>query len=153
LGTIASGSWNGTAIANTYVAGLDQNCLTTSSPTFNDLTVDKIEANECFTFDAVQTITGDDGTTTIDWGLGNVMYFTYGAFSETFTFTAPPGVAKLTLFLKQDATGGRTATWPGTVLWPGNVAPTLTTTGAAVDIVTFIYDGTNYFGLANLNFS
>jgi len=39
LGTIGTGVWQGTAIANAYVAGIDQNLLTTSSPTFAGLTV------------------------------------------------------------------------------------------------------------------
>lgn len=133
---------------------VNQNLQTTDDPTFDDLTVDKIEANECFTFDAFQTATGD-GTTTMDWGLGNLFYFTFGTQNDTFTFTAPPGSARLVLVLKQDTGGGgsRLATWPGTVLWPGNVAPTLTTAADSVDIVTLIYDGTNYFGLFNGNFS
>ena len=36
----------------------------------------------------MQTATGD-GTTTIDWKLGNHIDFTFGAFNEVFTFTAP----------------------------------------------------------------
>ncbi len=140
--------------ANLTVTGastINQDVSTTGDPTFDDTTVDKIEANECFTYDAVQTATGD-GTTTVDWGLGNVMYFTFGGQNDTFTFTAPPGVAKLTLVLKQDGVGSRLPTWPGTVLWPGNVAPTLSTTAAYVDIVTFLWDGTSYFGLFNGDF-
>lgn len=125
---------------------------TTDDPTFNDLTVDKVEANESFTYDAVQTATGD-GTTTVNWGLGNLMYFTFGAQNDTFTFTAPPGPAiPLVLWLKQDGTGSRTATWPATVHWPGDVIPTLSTGANDVDIVTFAWDGTNYFGLFNGNF-
>ena len=100
---------------------------------------------------AVQTATGD-GTTTIDWGLGDVFYFTFGAQNETFTFTAPPGVAPVYLVLKQDGTGSRTATWPGTVLWPGNVTPTLTTTANYVDVISLIWDGTSYHGIANYDF-
>lgn len=34
LGTVSSGIWQGTAIANAYVAGIDQNLLQASSPTF-----------------------------------------------------------------------------------------------------------------------
>jgi len=37
LGTISAGVWQGTAIANAYIAGLDQNLWQTSSPTFDDL--------------------------------------------------------------------------------------------------------------------
>lgn len=44
------------------------------------------------------------------------------------------------LYLKQDATGSRTATWSG-FKWASGAAPVLSTTGNAVDIFTFYYDG------------
>ena len=101
----------------------------------------------------MQTATGD-GTTTIDWGLGNHFDFTFGAFNETFTFTAPDNPGVYTLSLKQDSVGSRTATWPGTVKWPGGTAPTLTTTATTgYDIIAFRYDGTNYYGTSTLDFS
>jgi len=99
-----------------------------------------------------QTATGN-GTTTIDWKLGNKFYFTFGAQNDTFTFTAPSKPCNLILVLKQDGTGSRTATWPVSVKWAGKVAPTLTTDGNAVDIVSFYYDGTNYHGVASLDFA
>lgn len=101
----------------------------------------------------MQTATGD-GTTTINWTLGNHMDFTFGAFNETFTFTAPTKSGVYTLSLKQDGTGSRTATWPATVKWAGGVAPTLTTTATTgYDIISFRFDGTNYYGVPSLNFS
>lgn len=101
----------------------------------------------------MQTATGD-GTTTVDWGNGNHMDFTFGAFNETFTFTAPAKPGVYTMSLKQDSVGSRTATWPATVKWPGGTAPTLTTTATTgYDIVTFRYDGTNYYGASLLDFS
>jgi hypothetical protein len=100
----------------------------------------------------LQTATGD-GTTTIDWTNGNKFKFTFGAQNETFTFTAPSNPCSLTLILVQDGTGSRTATWPASVLWAGGTAPTLSTAANAVDIVSFIYDGTNYYGSAALDFS
>ncbi len=99
-----------------------------------------------------QTTTGD-GTTTIDWKLGNKFYFTFGAQSDTFTFTAPSNPCNLLLVLKQDGTGSRTATWPNMVMWPSGTAPTLSTAGGSIDIISFYYDGTNYFGVASLDFS
>jgi hypothetical protein len=111
-----------------------------------------VKFNQTACFDAVQTATGD-GTTTIDWGLGNKFYFTFGAQADTFTFTAPGGPCNLVLVLKQDGTGSRLATWPNTVMWPAGTAPTLSTGAAAIDIVCFFYDGTNYFGQSSLNFS
>jgi len=99
-----------------------------------------------------QSTTGD-GTTTIDWKLGNKFKFTFGAFNEVFTFTAPTNPCNLLLVLVQDGTGSRTATWPATVKWPGGTAPTLSTGANAVDIISFYWDGTNYHGVASLDFS
>tara|TARA_R110000772_G_scaffold54130_1_gene123493 strand:+ start:2803 stop:3573 length:771 start_codon:yes stop_codon:yes gene_type:complete len=100
-----------------------------------------------------QTATGD-GTTTIDWKLGNIMLFQFGAFNETFTFTAPTKPGAYVLRLVQDSVGSRTATWPATVKWIAGTAPTLTTTATTgKDYVTFIFDGTNYDGVESLNFS
>jgi len=112
-----------------------------------------LEVNEAFTFDAFQTATGD-GDTTIDWGLGNNMYFTFGAQNEIIRFTAPPGSAVVRMIIKQDGTGSRTINWANVanILWPGNVEPTLSTTAAYVDIVVFLYDGTSWFGLFNGDF-
>jgi len=101
----------------------------------------------------MQTATGD-GTTTVDWRLGNHIDFTFGAFNETFTFTAPTKSGVYTMSLKQDGTGSRTATFPATVKWAGGVAPTLTTTATTgYDVISFRFDGTNYYSTATLNFS
>jgi len=99
-----------------------------------------------------QSGTGD-GTTTIDWKLGNKYKHTFGAQNETFTFTAPSNPCNILLVLIQDGTGSRTATWPGTVKWPGGSAPTLSTAASSVDIVSFYFDGTNYYGNSSLDFS
>ena len=100
-----------------------------------------------------QTATGD-GSTTIDWKLGNIFLFQFGAFNETFTFTAPSKPGAYVLRLIQDSVGSRTATWPATVKWIAGTAPTLTTTATTgKDYVTFIFDGTNYDGVEALNFS
>jgi hypothetical protein len=72
------------------------------------------------------------------------------------TFTFPTAVAgkSFLLALVQDATGSRTATWPGTVKWAGGVAPALTTAATKTDLLTFsCLDGTNWLGaLAGANF-
>jgi hypothetical protein len=99
---------------------------------------------------SLQTETGIIGTTDIDWSDGNFHKFTFGAGNETLTFTNPSLIGDLTLILIQDSTGSRTITWP-TVLWEGGVAPTLTTTANAIDVIKFIYDGTNYYGRYFLN--
>lgn len=50
------------------------------------------------------------------------------------------------LTVKQDATGSRTLSYDTAYKWSGGTAPTLTTTANAVDIITFISDGTNMYG-------
>ena len=99
----------------------------------------------------LQTATGD-GTTTINWTLGNKFKFTFGAQNDTFTFTAPTNPCNLLLILVQDATGSRLATWPS-IKWVSGTAPTLTTTANGEDIVSFFYDGTSYYGVASLAFA
>lgn len=98
----------------------------------------------------------DDGNSstadTIDWNEGPNHKSTMTG-NCTYTFTAPAGPGHLQLKLVQDATGSRTATWPGTVKWPGGTAPTLSTGANEIDIISFYWDGTNYFGVSLLDFS
>ena len=98
----------------------------------------------------------DDGNSstadTIDWTSGQFHKSTMTG-NCTYTFTAPTGPTTLVLKIIQDATGSRLATWPAAVEWSGGTAPTLTTTANAVDIITFYYDGTNYFGFHAGDFS
>lgn len=89
---------------------------------------------------------GGDGTTTINWTLGNYFKFTHGAMAETFTFNpAPTKPGHLTLIIIQDGVGGRDCTWPAPVKWLGD-EPTWTDGGAGKGIVmAIVYDGTSYW--------
>lgn len=99
-----------------------------------------------------QSATGD-GTTTINWTLGNKFKFTFGAQNDTFTFIVPGNPCNVLIVMVQDATGSRTATWPASVKWPGGVAAILSTAANAIDIITFYYDGTYFYGHASYTFS
>jgi hypothetical protein len=59
------------------------------------------------------------------------------------------------IIVSQDATGGRTLTLPAgsKVINGGAGAATLTTTGSASDILTFYYDGTNYWWTIGNNYN
>jgi hypothetical protein len=62
----------------------------------------------------------------------------------------------LELVLAQDATGGRTVTWPVAVKWPNDEAPTLSTTAGAIDrvVLTSYNGGTTWLGdLVGLNYA
>ncbi|MBX4192199.1 hypothetical protein KW798_01810 [Candidatus Parcubacteria bacterium] len=87
----------------------------------------------------------------INWDLGNVQTLELTS-SPTLGFSNAEAGGEYTLILKQDSTGGRTVTWPGTVIWSGG-EPTLTPDEDAVDLFRFVYDGSNYLGSYNLNYS
>ena len=58
------------------------------------------------------------------------------------------------LLVKQDGTGSRTLnTSAAAYKFPGGTEPTLSTGANAVDILTFVSDGSSMFGVAQLNFS
>jgi len=77
---------------------------------------------------------------TIDWNNGNVQSVVLTG-NTTLTFTNGQDGGKYTLIIKQDATGGRTVTWPTDVRFPQGVAPTLSTTANTTDYIGFIYNG------------
>lgn len=55
------------------------------------------------------------------------------------------------LIVRQDATGGRTLSFSSAYKFAGGTAPTLTTTASKADIMTFVCDGTNMYGVSALN--
>lgn len=98
------------------------------------------------------------GTKIIDWREGNVQKFILKAAGQTIKLDNGNLGGVYTLLLFQDAVGGRTVTTWTTddvttdVKWPANVAPTLSTTANAADVVTFVKtlgSGTtnHYFGM------
>lgn len=81
----------------------------------------------------------------IDWALtvsGGSYTKTLGA-NTTFTFSNLESGKVIVVRLTNTASN-YTVTWP-TVKWPGGVAPTMST-GAASDVYTFFYDGTDVYG-------
>ena len=46
----------------------------------------------------------------------------------------------------------RTITWPAAVKWPGGTAMTLSTGDNEIDLLTLIYDGTNYLAVGGNDF-
>jgi hypothetical protein len=62
------------------------------------------------------------------------------------TWTMPTSTAgKSFILLLSTGSGSYTSTWTG-VKWVGNAAPTITTTANNMDILTFVADGTNWYG-------
>jgi hypothetical protein len=122
-----------------------------------------VHIEETAYFTTPGTTTGD-GTTSIDWSAGNKYHLTFAASTnEIITFaTNPGGACNLILKLQQPSSGaGCTVDWAvtsGTIYWAGGgsediLEPTLSTSTNAVDIISFYFDGTNYYGVASLGFN
>ena len=109
-----------------------------TSPTINNPTVTNY-------VESVVAI-GNSGTTqTLSLTSGTVQTVT---MTGNCTFTMPTATAgkSFILIAVQDGTGSRTATFTS-VKWAGGTAPTLTTTATTGrDILTFVADGTNWYG-------
>jgi hypothetical protein len=111
-----------------------------TSPTVNNPTV----TNYVESVVAIGTVTSSN---TIALTNGTVQTATLTA-STACTFTMPTATAgkSFVLLLKQAAsTGNGTATFTG-VKWGTAGAPTITATAGKMDILTFIADGTNWYG-------
>lgn len=89
------------------------------------------------------------GAQTINWtgyeGVASRQHTLTG--NNTLTFTAPVAGTVCTFIVIQDATGGRSITWPASVKWPGGSAPTLTGGSNKKDVFVFVFDGTNYVNI------
>lgn len=100
--------------------------------------------------ESVATDTSSGTTHTIDLNDAPVHALTL-TDNCTLTFSNPIATGRassFTLILTQDATGSRLVTWPASVDWAAATAPTLTTTVAAVDVLTFftVDGGTIWYG-------
>ncbi len=79
------------------------------------------------------------GTMTPNFALSNSCVATFGA--GNLTIANPTNVKagqSWVLALTQDGTGGRTVTWGSNFKWASATAPTLSTAGAAVDVISCV---------------
>jgi hypothetical protein len=81
----------------------------------------------------------------LDFNNGNNQLLTLTA-TCTLTLSNPVTGSVYIIRLKQDATGSRFVTWPGTVDWGSAGAPTLTTTAERSDLIALYWNGTKYVG-------
>jgi hypothetical protein len=101
-------------------------------------------------FSTVQAKGNSSTAVTFNWNDANIQTVTMTG-NATFTFSNPKSGASYQIIITQDATGGRTITWP-TIHWEGKAVPSLTGTANSVDIVTLTYDGAKYIGIMAKNF-
>jgi hypothetical protein len=81
------------------------------------------------------------GTLTLDLETGNVFDVVLTEDVTALLLTNPPATASAgsaTLIVRQDAMGGRTLAWPGSVLWSGGPPPLVTAAAHAIDVYSFV---------------
>jgi len=93
--------------------------------------------------EGVVTIGNSTAAKTLSLATGTYQTCTLNA-SCTFTMPSVASGVSFILMLYTVA-GGFTANFTG-VKWPGGVAPVITTTASRVDILTFVCDGTYWYG-------
>jgi len=146
--TTASRSWtfqdaDGTVAHLSDITVTPTNTVTLTNKTLTNPTVTN------FTETVVSG--GNTGTSqTIALTNGTVQTFT---LTGNCTFTMPTATAgKSFTVLLNTGTGGFTATFTG-VKWAGNTAPTITATASRRDIVSFIADGSAWYGSIIQNYT
>ena len=105
-------------------------------------------------FSAAQAISHSSGNISIDWRLGNKLHLTIstGNGYTVDAFTDPDGPCNLVLKIIQGDGSNTITTWPPSEKWASSAEPTLSTGSGDVDIFTFYFDGTNYYGAALTDF-
>ena len=94
----------------------------------------------------VYTATTSSSTLTLSLANGSVQFWTLDQ-NVTINLTTISAGKSMTLFLKQDATGGRTVvSWGATVQWPNSTSPSLTPTAGKVDKFVFTNVGGYIYG-------
>jgi hypothetical protein len=127
---------NGTSAVQVVAPGASGNLLTSNGTTWTSTTP--------AAGDAIQALT-DAATITWDVASGNVGTVT---IAGNRVMAAPTNliVGAMVLKVTQDGTGSRTLTWNSAFKWSAGTAPVLSTAANAVDIVSFVCDGTNIYG-------
>jgi hypothetical protein len=92
----------------------------------------------------LQTAT-DAATVTFNLANGAIQKVTLGG-NRTLALSGQLSGQSFAIILIQDGSGNRTVTWWSNIKWISSTVPTLTISAGGIDIFTFFYDGTNYYG-------
>lgn len=91
----------------------------------------------------------------IAWDAESNQVFKHTA-TENTTLANPTNLkdgATYIFIFTQHASLAKTLAFGSAFKWPGGTAPTVSTGASAVDVMTFISDGTNMYGVSSLDFS
>jgi hypothetical protein len=147
VGTIATGTWQGTAIANAYVA----DDLTISGGTVDNTTIGATTPSSgVFTTVSADAVTYDlnsvtsGSTTTLDF-TANSSHVVTMTQASTFAFSNVAAGQTGVIIIKQDATGGWSFTLPAVAKTPkGGATIIQTTTANTVSVLSYsVLDASN----------
>ena len=96
------------------------------------------------------TAISSTSTTNLDLSRGNVIQVNLATSIAGITFTNEAVGTYLIKFVQ--TVGSKTVNFPDTWLWSGGAEPVVSATLGRTDIVTLIYDGTNYYAAIVQNF-
>lgn len=96
--------------------------------------------------DTARAVTVSGSTTSIDLSAddASVLRVAMGA-STTITFTNPTQ-GQTWVMITTNSAGGYTLAFGNTIKWAGAIVPSRTTGNGAVDVWTFYYDNSTYYG-------
>lgn len=111
--------------------------------------VDTLREIKNVTFISEYNIGSSGSSKAIDWENGSRQRITINAATVTLSFdNAPSGCSTLVLRVIQDATGGRSITWPTNTRAASGTVSVGTTAGRS-SIIYIHWDGTNYYVVAS----
>ncbi len=128
------------------MATLQNTSFTTSTTTVN-VSVSTTGTGLAFDKAGFFSATALTSATTVSWNAGSnqsaVLVLGHNATIANATNHANGGVYILKV---TQASSPKTLAWSTGYKWPGNNAPTMTAIGGAVDVFTFVSDGTYMYG-------
>ncbi len=139
--------------------GLVKNATTTGVQSIATAGTDYVAPGTATNFTAQQYFgaTALTFSGTIAWNLNTAQAATItGTSNIPFTLSNPTNMqagATYTLIITQFSTGGQVITWSSAYKFAGGSKFVLSTGNSAVDIITFISDGTNMYAVGQANFS
>jgi len=141
-----------TPVSHQFLTGFTApNTFAQAQPAFTDISGTATVAQTTVSTQALGTLTT---TGTITWSNGSVFTATLTSGSTcVFTFSGAVSGQIIVVEITNGGSGGTgVVTWP-TVKWAGGVAPTQTVGTAALDVYTFVYNGSFYVGSVVQNLS
>ena len=128
------------------MATLQNTSFTTSTTTVN-VSVSTAGTGLAFDKAGFFSATALTSATTVSWNAGSnqsaVLVLGHNATVANATNHANGGVYILKV---TQNTSAKTLSWNSNYKWPGNTAPVMTATAGAVDVFTFVSDGTYMYG-------